>query len=165
MRIRATCDSCSNQFLVKETSAGKRVKCPECGDPVQIPDGDEEQYEAPARKSGSKSRGKGKKQAANQNGMLIGVGAGVGGALVIGLLIAALSGSGNNQLSAPPPIVQPMTAQPSTPMAPIATPVATAGTQPAPQMTPSAAHRPAATEAPSAFVPKTQPTAASTDVA
>jgi len=70
MRIRATCDSCFNDFSVDEKHAGKRVKCPACGEGVRI---SEDVDQGSSRKSSKKS--KGRKQESNQTGVLIGVGA------------------------------------------------------------------------------------------
>lgn len=47
MAIEVRCPSCSKLLKAKETMAGKRVKCPACGEPVTIPSpGDEEVYDA-----------------------------------------------------------------------------------------------------------------------
>ena len=40
MSIRATCDSCGKQIKVRDDAAGRRIKCPECGGAVQIPEPD-----------------------------------------------------------------------------------------------------------------------------
>ena len=37
MPITAKCDSCNAQFKVKDAMAGKKVKCPKCQQPFQIP--------------------------------------------------------------------------------------------------------------------------------
>lgn len=37
MPISCTCPSCSAQFNVKDEYAGKRAKCPKCGEPITIP--------------------------------------------------------------------------------------------------------------------------------
>ncbi|MBC8116611.1 MAG: hypothetical protein H7062_19635 [Candidatus Saccharimonas sp.] len=41
MSIRASCDSCGKQLKVRDEAAGKRVKCPDCGSVVQIPEPDD----------------------------------------------------------------------------------------------------------------------------
>lgn len=40
MSIRVSCPSCSASFKVKDEYAGKRGKCPQCGNPIRIPTGD-----------------------------------------------------------------------------------------------------------------------------
>jgi hypothetical protein len=37
--IQATCDGCFRTFGVKDQFAGRRIKCPDCGAAIQIPDG------------------------------------------------------------------------------------------------------------------------------
>lgn len=39
MSIRVSCHSCSASFKVKDEYAGKRGKCPQCGNPVVVPEG------------------------------------------------------------------------------------------------------------------------------
>jgi predicted RNA-binding Zn-ribbon protein involved in translation (DUF1610 family) len=36
--IKVTCNSCGKSLKAKDSAAGKRVKCPQCGDPIKIPD-------------------------------------------------------------------------------------------------------------------------------
>ncbi len=38
MAIKATCSSCSSTFNAKDTLAGRRVKCPKCGDKMTVPE-------------------------------------------------------------------------------------------------------------------------------
>ncbi len=38
MSIKVTCESCSKQLKVRDEAAGKRVKCPECGGVIAIPE-------------------------------------------------------------------------------------------------------------------------------
>lgn len=38
MAIKATCPSCSSTFNAKDTLAGRRVKCPKCGDKMMVPE-------------------------------------------------------------------------------------------------------------------------------
>lgn len=38
MPIRVTCKSCGKSLKAKDSAAGKRVKCPQCGDPMTIPE-------------------------------------------------------------------------------------------------------------------------------
>ncbi|MBC7815372.1 MAG: hypothetical protein IAG10_00570 [Planctomycetaceae bacterium] len=41
MSIRISCDSCGKQLKVRDEAAGRRVKCPDCGSVVQIPEPDD----------------------------------------------------------------------------------------------------------------------------
>ena len=41
MSIAVNCAQCGHEMRAKEKYAGKRVKCPECGQPVQVPDAPE----------------------------------------------------------------------------------------------------------------------------
>ena len=36
--IEVTCNSCGKSLKAKDSAAGQRVKCPECGDPIRLPD-------------------------------------------------------------------------------------------------------------------------------
>ncbi len=38
MAIKATCSSCSSTFNAKDTLAGRRVKCPKCGEKMVVPE-------------------------------------------------------------------------------------------------------------------------------
>ena len=38
MPIKVTCNSCGKSLKAKDSAAGKRVKCPQCGDPISIPE-------------------------------------------------------------------------------------------------------------------------------
>lgn len=37
MSIQASCEACGREFKAKDSLAGKRVKCPGCGEPVHVP--------------------------------------------------------------------------------------------------------------------------------
>ena len=39
MLIRAECESCGKVINAKDDAAGRRIKCPECGDPISVPRG------------------------------------------------------------------------------------------------------------------------------
>ncbi len=41
MSIKVSCDSCGKELKVRDEAAGKRVKCPDCGSVVQIPEPDD----------------------------------------------------------------------------------------------------------------------------
>src|SRR5436309_6780280 len=114
MPVQASCDSCFHDFSVSSKNAGKRVRCPECGEPVRVPADDDA---APVRRSGSKSKG-GKKKSQN-NGLTIGLAAGGAGVLVVGLLIffVFMSGPRAPQNSAPAIASNPSAVTPETPIA------------------------------------------------
>ena len=38
MPIKVTCNSCGKSLKAKDSAAGKKVKCPQCGDPMTIPE-------------------------------------------------------------------------------------------------------------------------------
>lgn len=42
MTIEARCENCGKLLRAPESAAGRRAKCPACGDAVQIPDGEQE---------------------------------------------------------------------------------------------------------------------------
>ena len=140
MRIQASCESCFHDFSVASTAAGKRVKCPECGEGVRVPmdDGDEEP--APRRSSGGGKRKSGQSSSGGDNTVMIGV-ATAGGVVVVGLLLFLALRPGPQVLPAPPnqspavaqaaptatsPAVNPSTSVPN-PAQPVATPTAAAG--------------------------------------
>ena len=126
MRIPVSCGSCSNEFSASETSAGKRVKCPACGEGVRVPAAGDEQ-ELPRRSSGSKKTKAKGGQSGGISPLLIGVGAGGGGVALLGLAFLLMNNRGGNQpatvappattsmtVTAPqPPMQQPAVAQPN----------------------------------------------------
>ena len=119
MKIPATCGSCSNQFSVGSNLAGKRVKCPECGEGVRIVAEPVDEPESPRRSAGgkkSKSK-KGSSKSGNSSGMAIGLAIGGGAVVVVALLIFALNRGGGGLPQAPQtPVAQ------STPASPAPTP-------------------------------------------
>jgi len=50
MPIPVTCESCSASFKVKDENAGKRAKCPKCGEPLTIPGASDAVKSPPAGK-------------------------------------------------------------------------------------------------------------------
>jgi putative serine protease PepD len=52
MAIRVECGNCFNEFMTKDEHAGRRMKCPECGEPIQISTPDRRQPSV----SGSRGR-------------------------------------------------------------------------------------------------------------
>ena len=102
MRIPVSCDSCSNEFSASENFAGRRIKCPVCGEGVRVPLSGDEMPELPRRSGGGKKKTKGRE---NKSGglspLLVGLGAG-GGIAVLGLLLLSMNGTGTYNLPAPP---------------------------------------------------------------
>lgn len=112
MPIRVKCRSCSKEIRLKDSAAGKTIKCPDCGGKVRVPEpepveeewddyGDEyadDEYEAPQpRRRNSASRGsgtgrkkKGRKSSKNSNSTPLIIGGAVAGVAVIGVLVAML---------------------------------------------------------------------------
>lgn len=159
MRIQASCDSCSHEFSVSSASAGKRVRCPECDEPVRVPD------DAPPKRRSSSSKGRSRSPKAakgNQTAVLIGVGGGIGGAILVGLLLVLMRSP-----AAPPAPPAPPAAPDPAPVAmaqPAANPTAPAATaQAAPASIPMATTTPApVAPANTATIPMTTTTAATT---
>ena len=154
MRIPVSCRSCSNEFNVSDIAAGKRVKCPACGEAVRVPESADDEPEIVRRSSGSK-KAKGKASSSgNSSAMLIGIGAGGGGVAVLGLLMFLINNRGGNvpnpQVNAPQVTAPQMAAAPVSPPA-TATPSVSSPT--------AMAHSPAGplTAVPSAAVPAAAP--------
>ena len=109
MRIQASCDSCSHQFSVSSTAAGKRVKCPECGEAVRVSNEDDEEPVQPRRSASGNQKSRGKKSGGdNQQGLMIGLLAGSGGAVLLGLLAFLFMRPAAQPLQAPPDTQQPV---------------------------------------------------------
>ncbi|HEY4262327.1 MAG TPA: trypsin-like peptidase domain-containing protein, partial [Schlesneria sp.] len=127
--MRAVCDSCDHQFSVSSSSAGKRVRCPECGDGVRV-SGDD----TPVRRSSSRKTSGGN-SSANTNLVIAAVG---GGFFLLCLLViaAVVMRPASNQYAPPPAesIVSapPASIVPTTPSVPVAqhAPVANSATTP-----------------------------------
>jgi hypothetical protein len=107
MAIRVTCRSCEHSIRVKDELAGGRIKCPECGKPVAVPDEeieerprpgrsrerdeDEDFEERPRRKRSrerdeeDRPRGKSRPKQ-SKKGLIIGLSIG-GGVLVVGVIV------------------------------------------------------------------------------
>ncbi len=49
MAIKAKCEKCAARFQAKDELAGKRVKCPKCGEPMRISDAPVVAIQAPAK--------------------------------------------------------------------------------------------------------------------
>ena len=121
MPIRVKCRSCSKVLGVKDSAAGKTLKCPQCGEPVRVPrpEPPEEEYEeydydeyddaeyeepqprrrSPAKNSsGSKSK---KKSPKKSNSTPLIIGGAIGGVVVIGIIVAVLMSGGNSDDDGP----------------------------------------------------------------
>ncbi len=98
MAIRVECDSCFNEFKTKDEHAGRRMKCPECGNPIEI----QAPLRRPRSSRGSSSRRPAKKRKQTQGALPPWVFAvGGAGAMLIGGLIAMLMMGDNGSQPAP----------------------------------------------------------------
>lgn len=95
MAIRVECDNCFNEFRTKDEHAGRRMKCPECGNPIEI--------QAPLRRPGpTRSRTSGrpaKKRKQAQSALppwAFAVG-GAGAMLIVGLIAMLMTGGSGSQ--------------------------------------------------------------------
>jgi flagellar basal body-associated protein FliL len=77
MPIRLSCRSCKHKFKVKDSLAGRRTECPECGKRLDVPDPDEEDIDEDEE---DRPRKKGKKKGGSSKGLLIGL---IGGGVVL----------------------------------------------------------------------------------
>ena len=119
MPIRVRCRSCTKELRLKDSAAGKTIKCPDCDDPVRVPraksvgeewddDYDKEEYDEPRprrrastkKSSGSGGRKKRKKSAKKSNQTPLIIGGAIGGVVIIGVVVAVLmSGDGDANVS------------------------------------------------------------------
>lgn len=90
MGIKVICEECSADFRAKDEHAGRRVKCPECGAPLVIPDGSSRR-----RSSGRPRRGS---QAGGLPAWAWGV-LGGGGALIVVLVVMLMTNGGSPEPS------------------------------------------------------------------
>lgn len=89
MAIQVECDSCFASYRVKDDRAGMRIRCKECGEPVQVPAGGP--APAPVRRSATSAR-KTQRNVPASPGMGVWIGAGVGGVvLLVGVIVVAMS--------------------------------------------------------------------------
>ena len=89
MPLSVTC-SCGKRFRVRDELAGKKVKCPECGESISVPRGADDEEELagllpPSRKSPRKSKPS-KKPSSAMKAILIGFG------VIVLMLVAYESG-------------------------------------------------------------------------
>jgi S1-C subfamily serine protease len=104
MPIQVTCDSCYYSFSVGDRNAGKRGKCPECGDTVEVPAPRGRQSQrtsagsSHATNSGRRTSVSNHGTGSQQKTLLIGGGI-VAGVVILGLVIAVayLAGRSDNQ--------------------------------------------------------------------
>jgi S1-C subfamily serine protease len=122
MAIQVTCDSCFYTFSVKDEHAGKKGKCPECGEAVPIPGRSSKpsgSRSAPAANSSISRRPSSRKEASESNqGTLIAAGI-AGGIVVVGLALFLFLRSGSSAPSNAP--AQPVATN-NTPAPPISSP-------------------------------------------
>lgn len=85
MAIRATCESCDHEFRTRDENAGRRVRCPECGEPVSI-----------TAKRGGKSK---KNAGGNQTVILAGIAGAVVVVVAIVIGVVAVNGGGANNMA------------------------------------------------------------------
>ena len=102
MPIRVKCRSCSNELRLKDTAAGKTIKCRKCDYPIRVPQADsewdsygEEEYEplprhrpSIKRTSGSLGTTKRKRSAKKSNQAPVIIGAAIGGVAMIVVVVA-----------------------------------------------------------------------------
>ena len=82
MAIRVTCQSCDHEFTTRDDKAGRRVKCPECSEPVAV---------IAKRKGKSKN-----KTGGNQTLLIAGIAGGVAIAALVVVVVLMTRGGGNN---------------------------------------------------------------------
>lgn len=167
MAIQVTCDSCFYTFSVKDEHAGKKGKCPECGEAVPIPGRGSRpsgSRAAPSASSPSPRRSSSRKEASESNqGTLIAAGI-AGGIVVVGLAFFLFLRSGGSAPSnAPaqpvatnntpaPPVASPPSAAPAAPIAAGTAPLAPAAFTP-PGIAPLAAGGSPPVAAPATSIP------------
>ena len=117
MPIRVRCRSCSREIRLKDSAAGKTLKCPDCGGKIRVPEPEsveeewddyddeyeDDEYREPQtrrrpqtrRTSGSGGKRKGRKTAKNVNSTPLIIGGAIAGVVVIGVLVVMLWPSGN----------------------------------------------------------------------
>jgi hypothetical protein len=110
MAISFTCTACDSDLKVKDELAGRKIKCPKCGDPTRVPPAEEEEdvEEEEEEEVKPKKSKKGKKKQTKSNTGLILALCGGGVLLLGGIILAAVflfPGKGNDTQAkkAPPP--------------------------------------------------------------
>ncbi|MCC7422248.1 MAG: trypsin-like peptidase domain-containing protein [Planctomycetaceae bacterium] len=175
MAIQVTCDSCFYTFQVKDEHAGKKGKCPECGEPVPIPGRGSKssgsRSAAPARSASPRRSSSRQEESGSNQGTLIAAGI-AGGIVVVGLAFFLFLRSGTpapaaapaqpvaTNIAPAPPVSNPAVAPPVAPVAPV--PNTATLTSPATTPLASTAAPPAASPSPStpASTAATSPAAA-----
>lgn len=95
MAIQVECDNCFNEFRTKDEHAGRRMKCPECGNPIEI----QAPQRRPRSSGGSTSRRPAKKRKQTQAALppwAFAVG-GAGAMLIVGLIAMLMTGDDGSQ--------------------------------------------------------------------
>lgn len=137
MAIKVTCEACFSDFNAGDQHAGKRVKCPACGEPVRIPSGGEHTA-APRSVRSSPRRRQSSKSNANQPIIYACLG---GGGVVLLLAVGFIAFQMGRSGTAPAAVVPQAIATdpaPSAPAVPVTTAVAPVTAPPAPTATPTA---------------------------
>jgi hypothetical protein len=128
MAIRATCDGCFMEYTVADEKAGKAFKCKECGGAVRVPrkgaqpsapratsasPPPQRRAAAPAKKSSPKKKRRSTSSGAGAMiplvlGLLVLLGAGVGGYVLYTSAGGAGGGPGSNELTESSPEIDPL---------------------------------------------------------
>lgn len=103
MSITVACRECDHAWKVKEELAGRKVKCPECGESVTVPEGDdpprkrkERQDDEPRRKKKKSKKAKG----GLPMGLVLGL-VGGGAVLLIGIVVVLVVASNGGNTDQP----------------------------------------------------------------
>ncbi len=138
MRVSVTCPSCAAKFTVREEFAGKCVHCKKCQKPVNIPDDrpDDVYRGPPLARTGLSSttiatntKSPRRKSSKRDNGGIpLGLGLGVGGAVIVGLIVVGVMMQSSSPTLPPPPPARMEAAVTPVQPAPIAMPTAVAAT-------------------------------------
>lgn len=85
MAIRVTCESCDHEFTTRDDNAGRRVRCPECSEPISV---------------SAKRKGKSKKKSGgNQTVLIASIAGGVVAVAAIVIAVVMSSGGGGNNVA------------------------------------------------------------------
>ena len=151
MGIQVVCDDCGAEFRAKDEHAGRKVSCPECRQPIRIPDPDSPRRSPSRSRPKTPARGR---SAGRMPGWAWGA-IGGGGVAIVALIVVLLTRGGGSEATPPANQVaaQPTGVVPADP---------TAGGMPTPTAVPSAApmNPAAAMAATTNPMPPVQPTVA-----
>ena len=100
MSIRVECDECYHEFRARDEHAGRRVRCPECDAPVQIPSSRSSRSRGgsgASRHSRSRGRSSGRKAASGSLPVWVWAALGGGGVVIVALVcVLIFSGNGDD---------------------------------------------------------------------